>query len=155
MKYTVKDLRVDFPDEEACLEWLITWLYPEGVTCKVCHVKSAGARVVQPLIRKHVKHGTMIHTDGYLAYRKLPQMGYRHRWTDHGKMEFWREDSYTQNIENVWSTMKPRWKGTFKHISAEYLQAYADEFAWRYSHRHSISVFWSLMCRINNSGSSD
>jgi transposase-like protein len=36
MKYTVKDLQRDFPDEEACLLWLIEWLYPEGITCKKC-----------------------------------------------------------------------------------------------------------------------
>lgn len=289
MKYTVKDLRVDFPDEEACLEWLINWRYPDGVTCKVCqkvtkhykdkgrrsyscaecghhihptagticynshipltdwfyaiylmstnkagtpaiqiqrelgctyktawrmmhqirkmmtapeglfsgeveidesfvhanvykrssarrtygptgnrkgqvlfgivqrggavkvwHVKAAGARILQPLIRQHVQNGTLIHTDGYRAYQALPKMGYEHRWTDHSKLEFYTEDSYTQNIENVWSTMKPRWKGTFKHISPKYLQAYANEFAWRYSHRSSVSPFWSLMCHISN-----
>lgn len=288
MKYTLKDLRVDFPDEDACLEWLLNMRYPEGVPCKKCqkvtkhsrvkgrrcyactkcntqvyptagtiyhnshiplldwfyavylmstnkagvpaaqierelgctyqtawrmmhqirkmmtapqglfsgeveidesfvkpnvfkrssarkrygfdarrkgevlfgiverggavkiwHVKTAGARVIQPLIRQHVKYGTMIHTDGYLAYRKLPKMGYRHRWTDHGSHEYWREDSYTQNIENVWSTMKPRWKGTFKHVSPQHLQAYADEFAWRYSYRNATSMFWLLMCRVS------
>lgn len=287
MKYTVKDLRVDFPDEESCLEWLLNIRYPEGVPCKLCqkvtkhykdkgrrsyscsecghhihptagtiyhnshislqdwfyavylmstnkagtpaaqiqrelgctyktawrmmhqirkmmtnpeglfsgeveidesyfhpnvykrstakkrygptgnrkgqvlfgiverggavkiwHVKAAGARIVRPLIQKHVKHGTMIHTDGYIAYRALPKMGYRHRWTDHGAHEYWREDSYTQNIENVWSTMKPRWRGTFKHISPQHLQAYVDEFAWRYSYRNATSMFWSLMIRV-------
>lgn len=287
MKYTVKDLRVDFPDEEACLEWLVNWLYPEGITCKKCnkvtkhykdknrrsyscsecgnhmhptagtichnshipltdwfyaiymmstnkagttamqierelgctyatawrmmhqirkmmeakidflmgevevdesyvhanvykrssaqrrygrtgnrsgqilfgaverggsvkvwHVKSAGARVLIPLINTNVAKGTLIHTDGYRLYNKLPLWGYKHRTTDHSKWEFYRPDSSTQNIENVWSTMKPRWKGTFKHISPQYLQAYANEFAWRYSHRNAISMFWSLMAEF-------
>lgn len=284
MRYTVKDLRVDFPNEEACLAWLVDWLYPEGITCKKCdkitkhykdknrrsyscsecgnhmhptagtichnshipltdwfyaiymmstnkagtpaaqierelgcshktawrmmhqirqlmespsgflageveidesyvhpnvykrssaqrrygrtgnragqvlfgmverggaakvwHVTGAGARIVQPMIRQNVKHGSLIHTDGYLAYRKLPQMGYEHRWTDHGAMQFYTVDSSTQNIENLWSTMKPRWKGTFKHISPKYLQAYVDEYTWRYNHRYATSMFWALL----------
>jgi hypothetical protein len=72
-------------------------------------------------------------------------MGYEHRWTEHGKFEFYREDSSTQGIENFWSTFRPRMKGTFKSISPKYLEAYAREFAWRYNHRKSISMFWSLM----------
>lgn len=116
-----------------------------GGPVKIWHVRSAGARVLQPIIDQNVKKDSLIHTDGYAAYKTLPKKGYRHKWTDHGKFEFWTEDSSTQNIENVWSTMKPRWRGTFKHISPKYLQAYTDEFAWRYSHRHAISMFWALM----------
>lgn len=287
MKYTVKDLRVDFPDEEACLEWVINWRYPDGVTCKKCekitkhykdngrrsyscaecgnhlhptagtifhnshipltdwfyaiylmstnkagttamqiqreigctyktawrmmhqirkmmnnpqglltgeievdesyyhpnvfkrssarrkfgntgsrrgevifgmvqrdgaakawHVPTNGARVLKPLIQSNVKHGSLVHTDGYTLYNSLPKMGYEHRSTDHGTFEFYREDSSTQKVENLWSTMKPRWKGTFKHISPKYLQSYVDEYIWRYNHRNAISSFWSLMGQV-------
>lgn len=33
VKYTIKDLRSEFLDEEQCLEWLKNWLYPEGIYC--------------------------------------------------------------------------------------------------------------------------
>lgn len=115
---------------------------------KTFHVRAAGVRVLTPIIRQYVKAPSLIHTDGYLAYRKLPVWGYDHRWTDHGKFEFYREDSNTQSIENFWSTWKPRMKGTYKHVSSDYLQMYADEFAWRYSNRNKPSMFWSLMARI-------
>lgn len=36
MKYTVKDLRSDFPDDDSCLEWLVNYLYPEGIRCRAC-----------------------------------------------------------------------------------------------------------------------
>lgn len=58
------------------------------------------------------------------------------------------EEPRTQGIENFWSTWKPRMKGTYKHVNKEYLQLYADEYAWRYSNRNKPSMFWSLMCRI-------
>jgi len=120
-----------------------------GGKAKVWHVKTAGERVLTPIIRANVKPGTLIHTDGYLAYRKLPMWGYEHRWTDHGKHEFYREDSYTQNIENLWSHFKRGIKGVYRHVSSTHLQAYADEYAWRYSNRNSISMFWVLMGRLD------
>ena len=287
MKYTVKDLRVDFPDEDACLAWLVEWLYPDGITCKKCakvtkhykdkgrrsyscsecghhmhptagtichnshvpltdwfyaiymmstnkagtsakqierelgcsyrtawrmmhqirklmdnpqgllageveidetfvhantfkrssarrrygydprrkgevvvgmlqrngmvkvwHVKAAGARVIQPLIQDNVQYGSLIHTDGFGVYRKLPQMGYEHRWTDHGNLQFYTPESHTQNIENVWSHFKRGIKGVYRHIGKPYVGAYATEYAWRYSNRNKVSMFWALMGRI-------
>lgn len=35
-KYTFQDFNRDFPDDAACLEWLHTSLYPEGIFCKKC-----------------------------------------------------------------------------------------------------------------------
>lgn len=36
MRYTIKDLQNDFPDDAACLEWLVNYLYPGGINCKLC-----------------------------------------------------------------------------------------------------------------------
>lgn len=36
MRYTIKDLRTDFPDDAACLQWLVDYLYPEGIFCDKC-----------------------------------------------------------------------------------------------------------------------
>jgi transposase len=289
MKYTVRDLQADFPDDDACLEWLVNYLYPNGITCKNCqritkhyrdrgrksyscgrcahhvhpmsgtifhrsttpltswfyamqllantksgvsaktlqrqlgvtyktawrmmhqirllmtteaiqlsgeveadetfvhantfkrssarkrygydarrtgqvvfgiverggkvkvwHVRSSGARVLRPLIQDNIPLGTRIHTDGYLAYRPLNNMGYEHRWTDHSKGQFYTEDSYTQNIENVWSHLKRGIKGVYRNVSAQHLQKYCDEFAFRYSYRHHPSAFWVLMEQLSS-----
>lgn len=119
-----------------------------GGPVKIWHVRSQGARVIQPIIKQHVKLKTLIHTDGYLAYRKLPTMGYEHRWTDHGKGEYYTEDSYTQNIENVWSHIKRGIKGVYRHVEPGYLQLYANEYAWRYNHRKYPVLFWYLLADV-------
>jgi transposase-like protein len=36
MKYTVKDLQSDFPDDAACMRQLLDLLYPNGITCRRC-----------------------------------------------------------------------------------------------------------------------
>lgn len=291
MKYTIRDLQVDFPDEDACLAWLVEWIYPDGITCKTClivtkhhklkkrkvyccdrcgqhvsptsgtifhksstplsiwyhcfymmssnkagtsamqimretgvsyptahrmmhkirslmeasekqlegeaeldetfvhpnpykrssagkkfsydarrtgsvifgmvqrngeakvwHVKSTGARVLLPIIEQNIKPGTLIHTDGFGVYRTLSRRGYQHRWTEHGKHEYYTPDSSTQNIENLWSHFKRGIKGVYRHVNDKYLQLYAQEYAWRYSHRNDVSMFWSLMSKITSSG---
>jgi transposase len=129
---------------------IVVGMVQRGGGVKVWHVKAAGARVLIPMIRQNVAPGTLIHTDGYLAYRKLPVWGYEHRWTEHGKGEYYREDSYTQNIENVWSHFKRGIRGVYRHIDKKYVQNYANEFAWRYSNRNRTSMFWALMCRVDD-----
>lgn len=120
-----------------------------GGAVKVWHVKTAGARILRPLIQENIKYGTLIHTDGFRFYTSLPKMGYEHKSTDHSAYEFFTPDSSTQNIENFWSTWKPRMKGTYRRgIETKYLQAYLNEYAWRYSHRKDVSMFWSLIGEI-------
>lgn len=119
-----------------------------GGSVKIFHVKSAGERILTPLIKQHISQGTIIHSDGYRAYMKLPLWGYGHKTTNHSLLQFYTEDSYTQNIENVWSHLKRGLKGVYRHVEPKYLQAYANEYAWRYSHRNDVSMFWSLMGKI-------
>jgi len=35
-KYTINDFNKQFPNDDACLEWLKTYLHPDGITCKQC-----------------------------------------------------------------------------------------------------------------------
>lgn len=35
-KYTVKDFQAEFPDDDACLEWLKDYRWPSGIYCKNC-----------------------------------------------------------------------------------------------------------------------
>lgn len=116
-----------------------------GGNVKIWHVKSSGVRVLQPLILSNVKDGTIIHSDGHRSYKKLPHFGYEHRTTNHSRYEFYREDSYTQNIENVWSHIKRGVRGVYRHVNPGYLQLYANEFAWRYNHRQHKVLFWRLL----------
>lgn len=35
-RYTINDFNNQFPNDDACLEWLRNYLYPNGITCKSC-----------------------------------------------------------------------------------------------------------------------
>lgn len=128
---------------------IVFGMVQRGGNVKVWHVPSAGARVVQPIIRDNVVPYTRIHTDGYMAYRSLPKFGFEHRWTDHGRGEYYTPHSSTQNIENVWSHLKRGIKGVYRHIGPLYIQLYANEYAWRYNHRGQPVLFWDLLSEVS------
>lgn len=37
-KYSIKDFEKQFPDDDACLEWIKNYLYPDGIYCKTCEM---------------------------------------------------------------------------------------------------------------------
>jgi hypothetical protein len=128
---------------------VILGIVERGGRAKVWHVRSSGARVILPIIESNVRFGSLIHTDGYWGYATLQRRGYEHRTTNHSVGEFYTPDSSTQNIENLWSHFKRGIRGVYRHVSDRYLQLYAQEYAWRYSHRNAISSFWALMGEIS------
>ena len=116
-----------------------------AVVVAAADVKSAGVRTLHPLIKAHIAPGTLIHTDGYKGYIALPKYGYEHRSTNHSIGQFYTPDSYTQNVENLWSHLKRGIKGIYRHVDSRYLQLYANEYAWRYSHRRKGALFFYLL----------
>lgn len=35
-KYTIKDFNLEYPDDEACFNWIIKHVYPDGIYCPIC-----------------------------------------------------------------------------------------------------------------------
>jgi transposase len=128
---------------------VIFGIVQRGGMVKVWHVRAPGTRVLLPLIQENVRYGSTVHSDGWNAYKLLPKRGYEHKTTNHSAGIYVDGDNYTQNIENVWSHFKRGIKGVYRHIGKTYVQAYANEYAWRYSNRKRASMFWALMCQIN------
>lgn len=98
-----------------------------------------------PEIEKSIDNQAVIYSDEHGSYRKLDKQGYIHRTIKHSEQQYVDSTTHTQNVENLWSNMKRGIKGVYRHVDAQYVQAYADEYAFRYSHRKSLSMFWSLM----------
>lgn len=114
---------------------IIFGMVERGGRAKVRHVKSNGARVLQPEIEQNIQKNTTIYSDEWRSYNKLEQMGYPHFTTNHRREEFVKGNNHTKNVENLWSNMKRGIKGVYRHVDAKYLQSYIDEYAFRYSYR--------------------
>jgi transposase-like protein len=46
-KYTIKDFDREFPDDDACLEWLKNNRWPDGIFCEKCHKTTKHHRVTK------------------------------------------------------------------------------------------------------------
>jgi len=120
-----------------------------GGKAKVKHVKSAGSRVLIPEIVGNVKVTSTIYSDEARVYGKLAVWGYRHGSVTHSTGEYVRGKSHTQYIDNLWSNMKRGIRGVYRHVDASYLQAYIDEYAFRYSHHKDFQpMFWTLIGQV-------
>ena len=98
------------------------------------HVPNTGKWTLLKQIQEHVSPKARVITDEYKSYTQLPRFGYRHDWVNH-RWEHVRGDIHTQNIENVWSHLKRGIRGVYRVVSRKYLQAYVDEYAFRYNNR--------------------
>jgi len=65
-------------------------------------------------------------------------LGHLHETVRHGRGEYVRGDVHTNTIEGFWSQFKRSVHGTFHAVSPKHLQAYLNEFSFRYNHRTSV-----------------
>jgi transposase-like protein len=113
------------------------------------HIPNSGKWTLLQQIQKNVDPKARIMTDEWRGYTQLKKLGFKHKSVNHRAGQYRLGDVYTQNIENVWSHLKRGIFGVYRHVSAKYLQAYADEFAWRYNQRnHSGRMFDVLLRQV-------
>lgn len=103
-----------------------------------------------PEIEKSVDNSAVVYTDTHISYRSLTKSGYVHQTVNHSEQQYVVGRVHTQNVENLWLNMKRGIKGVYRHVDLKYVQAYADEYAFRYSHRNDYQpMFWALINKIS------
>ena len=101
-----------------------------------------------PHIREHVHTGAIVMTDQFHPYNVLPQLGYEHHRIHHNK-EYVRGLIHTNSVEGFWAIMKMGIRAVYRHVKPKYLQQYANEYAFRYSHRKDDkSMFLTLLSQV-------
>ena len=110
------------------------------------HVEGTGKWAVLEQVKNHIKPDVRVITDEWPSYTQLKKHGYTHDVILH-KKTYVQKDIHTQNIENVWSHLKRCIYGVYRHVSKKHLQAYADEFAFRYNNRKNIYTMFQILLR--------
>ena len=84
-------------------------------------------RTIRPIIEGAVAPGSLVHTDEYAVYARLPAWGYRHKTVCHGRGEYARDEDgdgfcevHVNTMEGVWSLL-PSWLRPHRGISQEKL----------------------------------
>src|SRR5213079_2533307 len=71
-KYTKKDFDRQFPDDATCLEWLKSYLYPEGVFCEKCNRVTKHHRVASRPSYSCDSCGHHVHPTAGTIFHKSP-----------------------------------------------------------------------------------
>lgn len=112
------------------------------------HIPTNGKWALIKQIQEHISPKARIITDEWRGYHQLTKAGYTHDIIKHKTSQYVKGTIHTQNIENVWSHLKRGIFGVYRHVSKKYLQAYSDEFAWRYNNRKGYNLFLELLKEI-------
>jgi len=85
---------------------------------------------IKPLIQQTIQAGSLIYTDEYTIYARLPHWGYAHKTVNHSEGEFARDDDgdgfhevHVNTMEGFWSLLRS-WLRPHRGISQEKLPLY-------------------------------
>ena len=110
-------------------------------------VNKAEKKELMPIIRKVVKSGSDIYSDGWRSYNALGVYGYNHKKIRHSENEFARSDGvHINGIESFWSWTKRR-LSKFNGIKSGHFKLYLLECEWRFNHRDNFSKDLKKMLR--------
>ena len=98
-------------------------------------VPNAKKRTLQSLIRGKISIDSVIHTDGWVGYDGLVDVGYeKHLRVRHNKHQFAVGDNHINGIESFWGFAKHR-LGKFKGIPNHTFYFHLKESEFRFNHR--------------------
>lgn len=102
-------------------------------------VRNTTKATVMPIITKNVSLDAKIMTDEWKAYSGLSSL-YAHEIVKHGQGEYVVGKCHTNTIEGFWSLLKRGIIGIYHNVSSKHLDAYVDEFEYRYNTKNITCV---------------
>lgn len=101
-------------------------------------IRNASPREIWPLIRKFVRRGSTVYTNGWMAYDGLVLNGYRHYRINHDQTEFSRgTGQHINGIESFWAFAKRRLT-KFNGIRPDRFYLHLKECEFRYNERGNL-----------------
>ena len=100
---------------------------------RMLHVEDASNRAIVSFLKDYVEAGTLVRTDGWAGYRGIEKYGYKHdpfilRDPADASKVF-------PHIHRVFGNLKAWIIGTFHGVSPKHMQAYLNEYVFRFNRR--------------------
>jgi transposase-like protein len=89
-----------------------------------------------------------IYTDSHRSYRGIADHNTRHEYVDHSRDEWVRGQVHTNTVESVWSLFDRGVIGSYHKLSKKHMQAYLDEFSFRFNNRTNPYLFRDTLLRL-------
>lgn len=123
-----------------------------GGKLEVRKVANVRRNTILPIVANNIEKGSQIYSDEFNVYNALPSMGYKHDSVPHAEKVYVLGNVHTNTIEGFWSQAKNGIRGVYHAVSADYLQNYLDEYAFRYNHRDDTTpMFLTFLSRVKPS----
>jgi transposase-like protein len=97
--------------------------------------------VVAEFVAKNVDTSAVVYTDEAHAYPKVLANHAGHETVKHSADEFVRGPVHTNTIEGAWGLFKRSIIGSYHQLSVKHLDAYLDEFEFRFNNRENPKLF--------------
>jgi transposase-like protein len=104
-------------------------------------------QAVHRFLRTAVDNDSTLYTDEHSAYIGFVDDG-KHDYITHRDDEWVRGDVHVNSVEGVWSLLKRSVVDSYHQLSAKHLQAYVDEFAFRFNNRHNEYLFRDTLMKL-------
>lgn len=101
---------------------------------RVIAMEGRNAEQIRNAVSKNVRKGSNVYTDETSLYW-TGFKGYNHESVNHSNKEWVRGDVTTNHVENFWSVMRRGIYGIYHQISYKHLQAYCNEYSYRFNTR--------------------
>lgn len=114
-------------------------------------IPTPSARTLVGIIRERVEPSATVFTDDYAAYTSVKKSHKRHNTVNHTAEEWVRGEVHTNNIESAWSLFNRSIVGAFHKISTKHMDAYLNEFEWRFNNRTNPCLFRDTLTKLLSS----
>jgi transposase len=112
-------------------------------------IPDRGTRSIHMAVKQHVLPSSMLFTDEWDAYKTVAPGYSGHRRIKHKAKLYAIGETHTQTVEGFFGLFKNGVRGVYHAISTDYLQAYLDEYAFRYNRRDGREpLFWAILNRV-------
>src|SRR5204863_3960292 len=111
-------------------------------------IPSPSAAYLERFALDYVTKRTTVITDGHLGYFGLRSYGYRHV-VKRGKSSVEVAEKLP-HVHRVFSNLKAWLIGTHHGVSSKHLQAYLNEFAFRYNHRGNLFRAFKIVLGLSS-----
>jgi ISXO2-like transposase domain len=103
-------------------------------------VEDLSVETIKAVIGKHVVLDSILNTDEAQHYKALGRRFAKHEAVNHSEGEYVRGETTTNTVEGFFGIFKRGMVGVYQHCGESYLQAYLNEFDFRYSNRSALGV---------------
>ncbi len=95
---------------------------------------------IKKILGAHVVLDSTLNTDEAQWYKEPGRKFAKHEAVNHGSGEYARGETTTNTVEGFFGIFKRGMTGVYQHCGEQHLQAYLNEFDFRYSNRSALGI---------------